>query len=72
MPDRRRELAKRLEAIEDVGSAESMFSDEVAWWVNGKEVGLAEQAAAAHRPPPGQGAKPPPTGGALARRKRFH
>jgi len=35
-------------------------------------VGLAAQAADAHRPPPGVPAKPPPTGPELSRRQRFH
>lgn len=38
MPDRRREVARRLGAIEGVVSSESMFSDDVAWWVNGTEI----------------------------------
>jgi len=35
-------------------------------------LGLAEVAAAAHRPPDGTPAREPPTGAALARRRRFH
>ncbi len=35
-------------------------------------LGLAEVAAAAHRPAGGAAAPPPPTGADLARRRRFH
>lgn len=35
-------------------------------------LGLAEIAAAAHRPADGSPPVPPPTGAALARRRRFH
>jgi|SRR5581483_4637091 len=38
MVDRRREISRRLDAIEGVVRSESMFAEVDAWWVNGKEI----------------------------------
>ncbi|MHB8465123.1 MAG: hypothetical protein ACYDH6_09130 [Acidimicrobiales bacterium] len=38
MVDLRRDLTRRLSALPDVVASESMFRDELAYWVNGKEI----------------------------------